>query len=180
MVQKTGALQLPIHDQLAEMQRGLTILPTADLILEGLEAKAQLCQSVLVENIRRGIGRSTVSKTGRCFNWVTGLKRESRRTLRLLGEPIGGVDIACAQPALLGVLMRLATAKNVPTYIQGQGFLGSCPPGGPGLGRPLLRWTLARLCLVGTLFASSLLLRVASGCSDKRSGPLTKAVNGLQ
>jgi hypothetical protein len=53
------------------------------------------------------------------LNWtVLGLKRELRKAVRLAGEPIGGVDIACAQPGLLGVLIRLVEAGNVPTYIQ--------------------------------------------------------------
>lgn len=110
------AVWLPIHYQLREIQEGLTILPAADVILGALRAESRLCQSVLVENIRRRFVRFTVSKTGRCFNWLTGLKRELRKTLRLVGDPLAGVDIRCAQPALLGGLMRLSAGENVPTY----------------------------------------------------------------
>lgn len=107
---------LPIHYQLREIQGGLTILPAADVILEGLAAEARLCQWILAENIRRRFVRFDVKSTGRVFNLVTGLKRELRKTLRLEGEPIVGVDIRCAQPALLGALMRASAARNVPTY----------------------------------------------------------------
>ena len=108
---------LPIHHQLAESQRALTILPAADAILDQLKPAAQLCQRILVENIRRATFRFTVSNTGRCFNGLTGLKRELRKVVHLAGQPIGGVDIRCAQPALLTILARLNGGQNVPTYI---------------------------------------------------------------
>jgi hypothetical protein len=109
---------LPIHHELERMQRGLTIMPEADLILGDLPPTARLCQDVLVANIRDRNFKLTVSNTGRVFNAVTGLKRELRGVLRLHGEPIGGVDIRCAQPALLALLMRLREGENVRTYIQ--------------------------------------------------------------
>ena len=108
---------LPTHHRLAESQRGLTILPAADAILDGLAPAAQLCQRVLVENIKRATFRFTVSNTGRCFNALTGLKRDLRKTVRLAGEPIGGADIRCAQPTLLAALIRLGNRRNVPTYM---------------------------------------------------------------
>jgi len=109
---------LPIHHELAAIQRDITIMPQADAILESLPPTAHLCQNVLIENIRACNFKLTVSNTERVFNAVTGLKRELRGALRLHGEPIGGVDIRCAQPALLAVLMRLRDGGNVPTYIQ--------------------------------------------------------------
>jgi hypothetical protein len=115
--QEEASRWLPIHNQLAESQRGLTILPAADTILEGLAPAAQLCQCVLVENIKRGVFKHTVSNTGRCFNALTGLKRDFRKTVRLAGEPVGGADIRCAQPTLLSALIRLGDLQNVPTYI---------------------------------------------------------------
>ena len=107
---------LPIHHELAESQRALTILSAAGAILDGLAPEAQLCQRVLVENIERGTLKFTVSNTGRCFNGLTGLKRDLRKMIRLGGQPIGGADIRCAQPTLLAVLVRLADRRNVPTY----------------------------------------------------------------
>jgi hypothetical protein len=107
---------LPIHHDLNRLQQCLTILPEADSILDRLKPEARLCQHVLIEDIRNRNAKFTVSSTGRCFNLITGLKRELRSALRLAGEPIRGVDIRCAQPALLADLMLLSDGKNVPTY----------------------------------------------------------------
>ena len=109
---------LPIHQELCRVQQALTILPEADTILDGLRNDTRLCQHVLVENIRSQDFAFTLSSTGRVFNAITGLKRELRKTLRLAGETIGGVDICCTQPALLAVLMGGILGQNVPTYIQ--------------------------------------------------------------
>jgi hypothetical protein len=102
---------------LQEAQRALTILPEANAMMAALNANAKLCQKILVENIRNREFRMSLSATRRLFNAVTGLKRELRTCLRLYGEPVGGVDIRCAQPALLAVLMGWSGGKNVPTYI---------------------------------------------------------------
>ena len=107
---------LPIHHELSRVQRFVTILPSADATLANLVPEARLCQGILVEDIRRRCFKFTVSTTGRCFNWLTGLKRTLRPAIRLAGEPIIGVDIKCAQPALLAVLMRLSEGRDVPTY----------------------------------------------------------------
>ncbi len=115
--QEESSQWLPIHRQLAESQQSLTILPTADAILDGLAVKAQLCQRVLVEDIRRAELKFSVCGTGRCFNGLTGLKRELRKTIRLEGEAIDGADIRCAQPTLLAGLIRLGNRRNVPTYM---------------------------------------------------------------
>ncbi len=117
-LQREESLQwLPIHRQLAQSQRSLTILPAADAILNGLDVKAQLCQRVLIEDIKRAELKFSVCDTGRCFNGLTGLKRELRKTVRLAGEGIGGADIRCAQPTLLVGLIRLGNRRNVPTYM---------------------------------------------------------------
>lgn len=97
--------RLPIHDSLDQSQRCLTLTGDADSILDGLEPAARLCQDVLVANIRRGEWRFSVGATGRCFNAITGLKRDLRRSLRIAGEPVGCVDLSCAQPALLALLI---------------------------------------------------------------------------
>jgi hypothetical protein len=98
---------LPIHHMLHQHQHRLTIRPAVDAALAALAPVTRLCQSVLVGNIRRRDFRFTVGNTGRCFNAITGLKRDLRFHLRLAGEPIGGVDIRCAQPSLLVVLGQI-------------------------------------------------------------------------
>lgn len=108
---------LPIHFQLREVQAGLGILPAADEILEHLKPQSQLCQRVLIVDIRNGTPHFSLGNTGRCFNGITSLKRQLRQAVRLYDDPIAGVDIKCAQPALLAVLARLAGGRNVPTYI---------------------------------------------------------------
>ena len=93
--------------------RQLTIDPAADTILATLPEHTRLCQDVLVSRVRHREFPFSVSSTGRAFNSVTGLKRELRPTLRLGGEPIGGVDIVCAQPALLALeIARHALAQR--------------------------------------------------------------------
>ena len=94
----------PIHYWLNEQQRHLAIQSDADAILGELPYHTRLCQSVLVGNIRRREYPFSVSTTGRCFNAITGLKRELRTALRIDGEHVGSLDIRCAQPALLALL----------------------------------------------------------------------------
>jgi hypothetical protein len=67
---------------------------------------------VLVGNLRRREFPFTVSTTGRVFNSITGLKRELRAEVRIDGERVGGVDIRCAQPALLALAMFQETPAN--------------------------------------------------------------------
>ena len=96
----------PIHDSLAAEQHHLTVTPEADDILNNLIPAARLCQSVLVNDIRSRCMRFTVSTTGRVFNAISGLKRELRRTLRLAGERLGGIDIRASQPSLLAMMLH--------------------------------------------------------------------------
>ncbi|MGA2069370.1 MAG: hypothetical protein ABSG86_30750 [Thermoguttaceae bacterium] len=95
----------PIHYRLDAEQRALTIDGSADAILTALPAKTRLCQDVLVSYLRRREFPFSVGSTGRVFNAITGLKRELRAALRIGGEPVGSVDIRCAQPALLALAM---------------------------------------------------------------------------
>ena len=60
---------------------------------------------MLVTRLQRREYPFSVSSTGRVFNAITGLKRELGPALRIDGERLGGVDIACAQPALLALAM---------------------------------------------------------------------------
>lgn len=93
----------PIHHKLDAEQRYVTITGEADGIVSSLKEHTRLCQGVLIDKIRRRDHPFSVSTTGRCFNSITGLKRELRAALRLGGERLGSVDIRCAQPALLAL-----------------------------------------------------------------------------
>ncbi len=94
-----------IHHDLDEQQQCVTIVSDADRILENMPRRAQLCQRALVDNIRRRDFHFSVSSTGRCFNSISGLKSDLRATLRIDGERVGCIDIDCAQPALLAMLL---------------------------------------------------------------------------
>jgi hypothetical protein len=102
----------PIHYLLDADQRQVTIDPMADAILAALPERSRLCQDVLVGNLRHREFPFSVSTTGRVFNGITGLKRELRAALRIGGEPMGGVDIACAQPALLALEITRNSPSN--------------------------------------------------------------------
>jgi len=102
----------PIHYRLDAEQGRLTIDPAADAILATLPKHTRLCQDVLVSHLRHREFPFSVSSTGRVFNAITGLKRELRGALRIGGEPVGSVDIRCAQPALLAVAMTQETPTN--------------------------------------------------------------------
>jgi hypothetical protein len=155
-------LWLPVHHALNDEQRALTIDATAaDAILDGLDAlpkHARLCQDVLVGNLKRRDFRFSVSSTGRVFNSLTGLKRELRSALRLAGEPMGAVDIACCQPALLAVEMLHETPANGPkgraTYKSTPRTLPTepCPAPCPALSRSLGDSPFFRLALDGRLY----------------------------
>jgi len=113
--QDTRSCWLPIHHALDAEQRALSIdAPAADAILAGLPAHTRLCQDVLVGDLRRRDFRFSVGSTGRVFNALTGLKRELREAVRLASEPMGSVDIACAQPGLLALEMTRGLPPNGP------------------------------------------------------------------
>jgi hypothetical protein len=109
---------MPIHYALQDEQRNLRITDDADAIIaglpthngRGLPVNTRLCQDVLVGNIRRREFPFSVGSTRRVFNAITGLKRELRHTLRIGGEPLGSIDIRCAQLGLLGMILT----QNIP------------------------------------------------------------------
>jgi hypothetical protein len=81
----------------------------ADAIVAGLDDhRVRWMQEVLIDRIRERTPNHTVKPYGRRFNAVTGMKRTLRPTLRLDGEPIGGVDIRGTQPALLAAMIEPA------------------------------------------------------------------------
>lgn len=96
---------LPIHHDLEREQHHVTIAPEAEQLVDTLPTHTRLCQDVLVSNLRHRSLPFTVSRTGRVFNSITGLKRELRRTLRIERRPVGSVDIVCAQPGLLALML---------------------------------------------------------------------------
>ncbi len=102
----------PIHYMLDDEQQAVTITTDADVILDELPDHTRLCQDVLADRIRRRELPFSVSSTGRVFNSITGLKSDLRTALRLGGEPTGSVDIRCAQPSLLAMLMQPGFPAN--------------------------------------------------------------------
>ena len=161
---------LPIHEHLDRIQRESTIVSSADAILAGLRPEARLCQQVLVEDIRQGVFKFSVSITGRCFNALTGLKRSLRAAVRLCGEPIGGVDIRCAQPALLAILLRGEPKVKMSPHIYRlrpvvcccESLLLSLPPSPPSVPSRELR-LLEELVVEGDLYQELVRLCLSSG-----------------
>lgn len=116
---EAGARMKPVHHELARLQKSLQI--------DGTESKAVLTmlppesnpfdiQGVLVQDIVDRRFRLSVGGYGRVANSITSLKRELRSALRCAGQPIAGVDISCAQPCLLCLLIRVCR-QNVTSYI---------------------------------------------------------------
>ena len=100
----------PIHVTLASLQHGLEI--------DAMESKAVLTalpsesnpfdvQGIMVQDIIDRRFRLSVGDYGRVANSITSLKRELRTALRCGGVQLAGVDIACAQPSLLSLCIRL-------------------------------------------------------------------------
>ena len=109
----------PVHHTLVILQN--------DLQIDGAESKAILhtlpaesnpfdVQGVLIQDILDRRFRLCVGKYGRVTNSITSMKREIRSALRCAGMPLAGVDISCAQPCLLSLLIRILQ-KNVGSYI---------------------------------------------------------------
>jgi hypothetical protein len=102
--------RLPIHDALNAMQyEHLTVhQDQAEAILDVMPIKSFICQDVLVSNLVRRQLTNSVGRTGRYFNGLTGVARGLRIALRLAGEHLANVDVTCAQPGLLALLMQLS------------------------------------------------------------------------
>lgn len=145
----------PIHYMLDAEQQFVTITTDVDEVLLGLPDHSRLCQSVLIDRIRRRELPFSVSSTGRVFNAITGLTRELRTALRLAGEPMGSVDIRCAQPALLAMLM---TAGFPPNGLKGAETYKHTLPALPALALSLLpsedASTFSALASSGLLYES--------------------------
>ena len=98
---------LPVHYRLRDIQKLLTVTDDIDMAIDGLpNVRTRAIQRALVSAIREQRPGFTVGTTGRVFDGITGMKRELRQYVRLDGDPIRGVDIRSAQPALLAELLR--------------------------------------------------------------------------
>ncbi len=139
----------PIHHTLATLQN--------DLQIDGAESKAILhtlpaesnpfdVQGVLIQDVLDRRFRLTVGNYGRVANSITSMKREIRSALRCAGMPLSGVDISCAQPCLLYLLICFCQ-KNVPSYIAAP-WLPLLPPVVPCSSLALF----GAACLSGELF----------------------------
>lgn len=101
---KSQARMKPVHHALAKQQCRLRIHgDTAREILSGLPAKSNRfdVQCILIANIENHEFHCSVGQYGRLANNITNMKRELRSALHVDGEPLGCVDVSCAQPALL-------------------------------------------------------------------------------
>lgn len=106
---------LPVHFGLERQQRRLRIDGNlAREIISDLppESNPYDVQGVLVADIEQREFHVNVGKYGRLTNNVTSMKREVRAALRVRGEPLQHVDIACCQPALVG---KAATGQSAAT-----------------------------------------------------------------
>lgn len=98
----------PVHHELENLQKRLRINgDQARRILQSFPKSNRYdCQGILIRDIENGEHHLTVGKTGRVFNNITALKRETRSTLYVDGgEPLGSVDVRSCQPALIAALM---------------------------------------------------------------------------
>ncbi len=128
MEDEREATWLPIHHGLRDMQRHLSILPEAWNAIGTLKPEAWLGQSFLVSHLERRRPSFSVPSTGRVFNGLTGLSRALRPYVRLCGDPIVGLDLRNAQPALLAALASPAESIGLPTYkSEFLGDLVRCP-----------------------------------------------------
>ncbi len=99
----------PVHLALAEQQHRLRIHGhEARRTLENLPATCNPfdVQGILVRDIENHEFRCNVGRFGRLSNNISSLKRELRESLHVDGEPLGFVDLSCAQPALLAKVIR--------------------------------------------------------------------------
>ncbi len=98
----------PVHRALARQQLRLRI--------DGAAARRTLAslppecnpfdvQAILIGDIEHREYHVNVGRYGRFSNNITSLKRELRDSLHVNREPLGCVDLSCAQPALLAKLM---------------------------------------------------------------------------
>lgn len=121
------ARRKPIHEALERAQLGLSFAFDPRATIAKSPPAAHACQRALVRNIQDRDPSFHVGGTGRVFNGITGLAKSLRKLVLLDGEPLGYVDLTCAQFALLGLLAEAAYAgcpidTNIPTEVMLQGL----------------------------------------------------------
>lgn len=99
----------PVHLALAKQQLRLQI--HGHEARRTLESLPETCnpydaQGILVADIERREFHCNIGLYGRMSNNITCLKRELRESLHVDGQRLGSVDLSCAQPALLGTIIR--------------------------------------------------------------------------
>ncbi|WP_010581915.1 hypothetical protein [Schlesneria paludicola] len=97
----------PVHRQLAKLQAQLEIDgDAARKTIAGLDPASNPydCQGINVQNIESRDFYANVSQYGRLANSISTLKRELRKHLHVRNQSLVSVDVANAQPALLGKL----------------------------------------------------------------------------
>lgn len=99
----------PVHNALARQQNRLRIDgDRAREILDSLPAESNPfdVQGILVADIEQREFHCNVGRYGRLSNNVTSMKREVRKSLNVGGKRLSGVDLSCAQPALVAKIIR--------------------------------------------------------------------------
>jgi len=113
----------PVHLELMRRQNALQI--------HGDEGRAVLAaesgsnpfdsQGVLIRDIEDMRFRLSVGNCGRVSNSITSIKKTVRPLLHIDGTRLAGVDLQCAQPALLGLLIQVvcgqAKTHNIVWYL---------------------------------------------------------------
>ena len=117
----------PVHRALARQQYRLRI--DGEAARQTLASLPATCnpfdtQGVLIEDIERHEFHLNVGQYGRVSNNITSLKRELRQNLNVNGQPLGCVDLACAQPALLAKLIANSNNRGEGEERQGTGGRG--------------------------------------------------------
>ncbi len=106
--------RLPVHESLARSQElNLRIHghSSRDLLSRVPGRNPYDSQGRLVSRIEERDFRLTIGRTGRVYNNITSMLRELRKMLTINGHPLASVDIRCAQPALLGLLIQCVTGN---------------------------------------------------------------------
>lgn len=106
-----------VHFDLRDRQRVLEIdgETARRMLLSMCHANAFDRLGILIRNIEDQQFRFSVGKFRRVFNSITNLKRELRSTLHVDGARLFGVDLKCAQPALIGLLIWAICGKCIAT-----------------------------------------------------------------
>ena len=104
------SLWLPIHYDLEDSQQGLSILPRLTYCWTAWPLRRNSASGFSWKTSCACTLKFTVGRTGRCFNGITGLKRDLRKIVYLDGETIGGATFDAHNPAYWRLSSGLALA----------------------------------------------------------------------